>query len=78
MGGDDTDPPGFLQKCLQSKCTTILEDDVKTKCDEFCTLVGLLDAIWSSVRGIDAGLLPTDEQKDKLADALNKGKALWL
>jgi hypothetical protein len=46
MGGvDNTEPPGFLQKCLLSKCTTILEDDVKTKCNEFCTLVGLLDAI---------------------------------
>ena len=77
MGNDDV-APGFLQKCLLSKCTTILENDVATKCNNSCSLMGLLDAIWSSVRGLDTGLLPTDEQTQSLADALKKGKALWL
>lgn len=40
--------------------------------------MGLLDAIWSSVRGIDAGLLPTDQQKESLKRAIEKGKKLWL
>ena len=76
--GNDVVAPGFLQKCLLSKCTTILENDVATKCNNSCSLMGLLDAIWSSVRGLDTGLLPTDEQTESLADALKKGKALWL
>ena len=47
-------------------------------CNNYCSLLGLLDAIWSTVRGIDAGLLPTDEQKERLANALKEAKALWL
>jgi hypothetical protein len=77
LGNDDT--AGFLQEeCLQSKVATITEEDVTTNCKQFCRLLGLLDAIWSKVRGIDHGLLPTGEQSDSLATALNEAKALWL
>jgi len=41
-------------------------------------LLGLLDAIWSNVRGIDAGLLPTAAQIEQLQRALIEGKQLWL
>ena len=76
LGNDGT--PGFLQKCLLSKCSTITEATVNSKCNEYCSLLGILDAIWSTVRGLHSGLLPTDEQRERLADALREGKALWL
>ena len=76
LGKDGT--PGFQQKCLLSKCPTITEAAVELKCQEYCSLLGLLDAIWSTVRGLDSGLLPTDKQKESLACALKEAKALWL
>lgn len=78
MGKEDGTPPGFLQKCLLSKCDTTTEETVTATCRQYCRLLGLLDAIWSTVRGVDAGLLPTTEQKASLADALAEAKALWL
>ena len=48
------------------------------KCKDYAVLLGLLDAIWSAVRGIHSGLLPIEEQKDKLAHGLKEAKALWL
>jgi len=41
-------------------------------------LLGLLDAIWSAVRGIDGGLLPTEVQLGYLERAIGDAKALWL
>jgi hypothetical protein len=70
--------PGFLQKCLLSKCATTTDAAVESKCNNYCSLLGLLDAIWSTVRGLNSGLLPTDEQTKSLADALKEAKALWL
>jgi hypothetical protein len=79
IGSDEGDDAveGFLQKCLQCKVATISEQDVKDKCQQYSRLLGLLDAIWSRVRGID-GLLPTAAQIDSLAAALQEAKALWL
>ena len=37
-----------------------------------------MDVIWSNVRGIDAGLSPTDEQIDQLEKALPAAKQMWL
>ena len=76
LGNNGT--PGFLQKCLLSKCDTIPEVMVELKCKEYCRLLGLLDAIWSTVRGLHSGLLPDDNQTQSLADALEEAKALWL
>jgi hypothetical protein len=76
LGNDGT--PGFVQKCLLSKCETITEATVNLKCNDYCSLLGLLDAIWSTVRGLHSGLLPTDEQRERLGDALREAKALWL
>jgi hypothetical protein len=69
---------GFLQLMLQSKTDTIMEETVEAKCSEYSRLLGLLDAIWSTVRGIDAGLLPTNQQTTNLAKALDEAKKLWL
>ena len=45
---------------------------------KYARLLVILDAIWSAVRGIDLGLLPTDKLKQGLKSALEKGRALWL
>jgi hypothetical protein len=70
--------PGFLQKCLLSKCATTTDMAAESKCNNYCSLLGLLDVIWSTVRGLNSGLLPMDEQTKSLADALKEAKALWL
>jgi hypothetical protein len=74
------DSPGFLQKCLESKHPNSMasEDTVRATCQTYSRLLGLLDAIWSTVRGQDAGLLPTDAQKIMLQTALLQAKELWL
>jgi len=41
-------------------------------------MLGLLDVVWSNVRGIDAGLLPTTDQIEQLKKATTDGKSLWL
>jgi hypothetical protein len=76
LGQDDY--KGFLQKCIDSKVHWAKEEDIHSKCLEYSRLLGLLDAIWSTVRGIDAGLLPTEDQKKSLEAALKEAKALWL
>ncbi|CAB9531839.1 unknown protein [Seminavis robusta] len=60
LGSDNEE--GFLQRCLEAKIATISTDTITTKCQEFARLFALLDAIWSTVTGLDAGLLPTNEQ----------------
>jgi len=50
---------------------------IDTKMNEHAKLLGLLDAIWSNVRGTDAGLLPTEAQINCLRKATAEGKALW-
>jgi hypothetical protein len=71
--------PGFLQKCLQSMHAPIASEiSVEATCKNYSRLLGLLDAIWSTIRGINAGLLPTDAQKIMLQTALLEAKELWL
>jgi hypothetical protein len=73
------DYPGFLQKCLLSRHPTAAsEDTVRATCQNYARLLGLLDAIWSTIRGLDSGLLPTDGQKIMLQTALLQAKELWL
>jgi hypothetical protein len=76
LGTDDS--PGFLQQCLLSKIATATEEFVQTTCNNYSRLLGLLDAIWSTVRGLSGGLLPTNEQKMGLQVSLEQAKALWL
>jgi hypothetical protein len=75
--GDDTST-GFLQCCLLSKIEAIPEAVVQSTCENYCRLLGLLDAIWSTVRGLHAGLLPTDPQKQSLQKALDEAKTMWI
>jgi hypothetical protein len=76
LGNDDAD--GFLQRCLQTKIAAVDDTIVQSKCEAFCRLLGLLDAIWSSIRGLHAGLLPTDAQIQSLEKALNEAKSMWI
>ena len=52
--------------------------EIDFRCNQHARMFGLLDAIWSSVRGIDAGLLPTGVQVAHLRKAVAEGKQLWL
>jgi hypothetical protein len=76
--GNNAGTEGIINKCLQSKTTSISEDTVREGCMKYCRLLTLLDAVWSSVRGIDAGLLPTHEQIESLSNALQEAKSLWI
>jgi len=50
---------------------------INKKTNQHAKMLGLLDAIWSNVQGIDAGLLPTKAQVLYLRKALDEGKSLW-
>jgi hypothetical protein len=56
----------------------ISNEEIETKCKAFTNILGTLDAIWSSVTGIEQGLLPTEEQLQFLDRAIQKGKAAWI
>jgi len=47
-------------------------------CHKFAALLGLLDAMWSTVRGVDAGMLPTAEEIDFLDKSTQRAKTLWI
>jgi hypothetical protein len=76
--GTEESPTGFLQQCLLSKIAAATTEFVQSTCNNYSRLLGLLDAIWSSVRGIECGLLPTDAQKLSLQVSLEQAKSLWL
>ena len=61
-----------------SKGAAVPEATVQSTCEAYCRLLGLLDAIWSTVRGLQSGLLPTDAQKLSLQTALTEAKTLWI
>jgi hypothetical protein len=78
VGLDDRKIPSFLDRILSQKIATITNEAVEEKCRSFGKLFGLLDLIWSSVRGVEGGLLPTDEQIGQLERTLADTKKLWL
>jgi len=61
-----------------NKILTVDDAAIDLKCQQYGMLLGLLDGIWSHVRGIDSGLLPTEVQLQMLEKRLSKAKALWL
>jgi hypothetical protein len=78
FGNLNNNTPGFLQCCLLSQGAAVPEATVQSTSEAYCRLLGLLDAIWSTVRGLQAGLLPTDAQKLSLQTALTEAKTLWI
>ena len=51
---------------------------VREKFDRYANLLGMMDTIWSCVRGKRRGLLPTQEDIDFLTAAVKEGKRRWL
>jgi hypothetical protein len=76
--GDEESLTGFLQLSIIGKETAVPDAYINSLFVQYCRLLGILDAIWSSVRGIESGLLPTQEQLNSLQNSLQEGKALWL
>jgi hypothetical protein len=75
--GDD-DAKGFVHHCRMNKIPTISDEDIQSTCQKYCRLLGLLDAIWSAVRGLHSGLLPSEAQQIHLQTALLEAKELWI
>ena len=59
---------------LQLEC----DGNIRERCKSYALLLKSLGAIWSQVRGIEKGLLPTTENKVELSNAIAKGKQIWL
>jgi hypothetical protein len=76
QGNDNS--PAFLQHCIALKEATVTVETIQNKLTDFSKMLGILDAIWSSVRGVDCGLLPSPQQLQTLKTLLQEGKALWL
>jgi len=68
----------FAAAIISKKIPTKTNNEIEEKCRQFARLLSLLDIIWSNVRGVDAGLLPTEDQINQLRTALTKAKATWL
>ena len=58
-----------------STCKPI--EDLRKEMKEYERALGLLDVVWSSVRGID-GLLPSDEFLTSLEANIEKARVAWL
>ena len=54
------------------------DETIEGKCNTYALLLNSLAAIWSQVRGVEKGLLPTEENKRELSEAIAKGRKIWL
>ena len=54
------------------------EDTIRKRCEKYKELLSNLGTIWSTVRGIEKGLLPTDENELQLHNAIKIGKTFGL
>ena len=70
--------PEFSNSIKAKKIASKTDAEIDLKCDQYARMFGLLDVIWSSVRGIDAGLLPSNDQINQLRTATANAKQLWL
>lgn len=68
----------FAVAMKEKKVEDVADEVIENKCLQFARLFGLLDAVWSNVRGIDAGLLQTDSQVELLRKVLLEAKQLWI
>ncbi len=59
----------------QSRLTEV---QVKAEIAKFGKILGLFDSIFAQVRGVEAGLLPTEEQILKLEETIDMTGKLWL
>jgi len=63
-------------KLKKTNLATDAEID-KNRCQQFAKMLGCLDVIWSNVRGIGAGLPPTNDQTEQLKKTTVDGKEMW-
>jgi len=68
----------FMTSIKEKSAADVSDTTIEWKCLQCARLLGSLDAIWSNVRGIDAGLPPTTGQIQHLTDAMTEAKRLWL
>jgi hypothetical protein len=59
----------------QSRLT---EQEMKDEIAKFGKMLGMFDSIFAQVRGVEAGLLPTEEQIGTLETTIEKTRELWL
>jgi len=67
----------FAAAIKEKKMHARSDTEIDGKCEQFARLLGLFDIIWSNVRGISAGLLPTEDQIQQLRKALSNAKKMW-
>jgi hypothetical protein len=63
---------------FNSNQSRLTEQEVKNEIAKFGKMLGMFDSILAQVRGVDAGLLPTEEQISMLATTIEKTRELWL
>jgi hypothetical protein len=63
---------------FNSNQSRLTEQEVKNEIAKFGKMLGMFDSIFAQVRGVDAGLLPTEEQISMLATTIEKTRELWL
>jgi hypothetical protein len=51
---------------------------MKDEIAKFGKMLGMFDSIFAQVRGVEAGLLPTEEQIGTLETTIEKTRELWL
>ena len=71
------DNAGTLLAEMHDPALATMEGIQKTV-EDYKNLMGCLDAIWSAVRGLDLGLLPTAADLVFLEKAIAEGKRRWL
>eukprot|EP00957_Ditylum_brightwellii_P000271 21009-Ditylum_brightwellii.AAC.1 len=67
------------ESLINIKDKTLVNDDrIKEKVQKYKERFICLDTIWSSVQGIEAGLLPTNGQVQDLERTISNGRKLWM
>jgi hypothetical protein len=56
----------------------LTKHEVKNEIGKFGKMLGMFDSIFAQVQGVDAGLLPTEEQISMLAVSIENTHELWL
>jgi hypothetical protein len=56
----------------------LTKQEMKDEIAKFGKMLGMFDSIFAQVRGVEAGLLPTEEQIGTLETTIQKTRELWL
>ena len=63
---------------FNSTQSRLTEQEMKDEIVKFGKMLGMFDSIFAQVQGIDAGVLPTEEQIETLAQTIEKTRVLWV